>query len=84
MSEMEYKKIGEQTEEFSPGDKVVCIRDDDNNWGNCTRIKDHMKIGDEFEVYDVSVHTWHTKLYLKGFLNKPFNSVHFVKIRGVR
>jgi hypothetical protein len=59
--------------------KVVCISDYENNWGGCGVIKDHLKVGETYEVEKTEVHSWHTKIWLKGF-DEPFNSVHFEEV----
>jgi hypothetical protein len=57
------------------------ISDYENNWGNCEPIKGNLEVGKEYEIEYIEEHTWHTKIYLKGFKN-PFNSVHFELTEG--
>ena len=61
--------------------KIKCISDYENSWGGCEPIKGNLEVGKVYEVEDIEVHTWHTKIYLKGF-PKPFNSVHFENIES--
>ena len=53
----------------------VCV---DNGWPFDQEIlkKNNIKIGDKFEVEDVSMGQFNTSITLKGFKN-VFNSVHF-------
>lgn len=53
----------------------VCV---DNGWSIDQEIlkKNNIKIGDKFEVEDVSMGQFNTSITLKGFKN-VFNSVHF-------
>jgi len=67
-------KLGESTNIKSK--RLKCISDYENNWGSCEPIKGNLEVGKEYEVDNIEVHSWHTKVYLKGF-SKPFNSVHF-------
>lgn len=46
------------------------------NWGSNTDPRGLLVEGMEYEVEKVEVHSWHTKVYLKGIDGK-FNSSHF-------
>lgn len=64
---------------FKVGDIVEFTHTDKDmeNWGGCDNpIKKGLSIGKHYEVSDVEIHTWHTKISLKGFEGK-FNSVSF-------
>jgi hypothetical protein len=63
------------------GDKVKCISDYENHWGNCEQIKNNLVVGEVYEVEKVEEHSWHTKVWLKGYKN-PFNSVHLMSVGG--
>ncbi|NDB85842.1 MAG: hypothetical protein EB127_24555 [Alphaproteobacteria bacterium] len=65
-------------EHFKVGDKVrytgsteVQVR-----WGNNDNPVDVLFEGDTYYVERIEIHTWHTKLYLRGVYGK-FNSVCF-------
>jgi hypothetical protein len=65
------------------GDKVKFIgcSEDQIKWGGNDDPKQILVIGNTYIVEDVDVHTWHTKLYLKGVCGK-YNSVCFETIDG--
>lgn len=60
--------------------RVRCISDYDNSWGSCEPIKGSLTVGQVYEVDGEEVHSWHTKIWLVGFL-QPFNSVHFEEVK---
>jgi len=41
---------------------------------------DHLELGKVYEVERESVHSWHTRVYLKGYSGEWFNSVHFLDV----
>jgi hypothetical protein len=47
------------------------------NWGGNDDPKGLLVEGQYYEVEKVDVHSWHTKVILKDFPNKRFNSVSF-------
>jgi primase-polymerase (primpol)-like protein len=47
------------------------------NWGSNDDPKGLLVEKREYEVLREEVHSWHTKLILKDFPNKKFNSVSF-------
>lgn len=47
------------------------------NWGGNDDPKGLLVEGQEYEVVEKDVHSYHTKLTLKEFPNKRFNSVSF-------
>lgn len=59
------------------GDIVICKSDYQNYYGGCEEIKEHLKVGNEYTIEEVDIHSWHTNVYLEGFPGLPFNSVHF-------
>jgi hypothetical protein len=67
-------------DEIKSGDKVkfVDASDEQVKWGNNDDPREVLSIDGIYEVEDVEVHSWHTKLYLKGIKGR-FNSVHFSK-----
>lgn len=50
-------------------------------WGSCADPRGILTVGGVYEVEREDVHTWHTKLFLKGF-NGGFNSVNFEPVGG--
>lgn len=46
-------------------------------WGSNDDPRGLLQDGQEYEVERVEVHTQHTKIHLKEFPGKRFNSVHF-------
>ena len=59
--------------------EMKCISDYENHWGNCEPIKGNLEVGKVYKVSRIEEHSWHTKIWLKGFA-KPFNSVHFEEV----
>lgn len=41
------------------------------------RARQHLVLGDVYDVERVEAHSWHTNIYLKDFSEIPFNSVLF-------
>lgn len=68
-------------EHFKSGDKVRYTGsiEEQVRWGNNDNPVGILIKGDTYFVERVEVHTWHTKLYLRGVYGK-FNSVCFEKI----
>jgi hypothetical protein len=68
-------------EHFKAGDKVRYTGsiEEQVRWGNNDNPVGILIEGDTYFVERVEVHTWHTKLYLRGVYGK-FNSVCFKKI----
>jgi len=60
------------------GDRVKFIGCTENQykWGSCTNPNGILKIGHYYQVEDIEVHSWHTKITLVGIEGK-FNSVSF-------
>lgn len=50
--------------------------DEQVNWGGGNDPRTVLTIGETYEVERTSVHSWHTRIYLKGF-DGWFNSVCF-------
>ena len=73
-------ELGNTRTDIEPGDKVKCVSDYENNWGNCTPIKDCLTVDEIYTVKFWEVHSWHTKVHLVEFPGKVFNSVHFEKV----
>lgn len=46
-------------------------------WGNQTPTEGNLEIGKRYEVAEIEVHSSHTKVHLKDFPGKTFNSVVF-------
>jgi hypothetical protein len=68
-------------EHFKSGDKVRYTGsiEEQVRWGNNDNPVGILIEGDTYFVERVEVHTWHTKLYLRGVYGK-FNSVCFEKV----
>jgi hypothetical protein len=68
-------------EHFKAGDKVRYTGsiEEQVRWGNNDNPVGILIEGDVYYVERVEVHTWHTKLYLRGVYGK-FNSVCFEKV----
>lgn len=61
------------------GDKVKYDGNADDaqvKWGSNDDPRKVLNTMDEYEVENIEVHSWHTKVYLVGIKGK-FNSVHF-------
>lgn len=65
------------------GNKVIYIGADDNQvkWGGNSDPRGVLQDGSEYEVANVEVHSWHTKISLIGVAGK-FNSVSFKPAQG--
>ena len=50
---------------------------DQVNFGGCDDPTGILEIGKEYDVERWDIHSWHTKVILKDFPNKGFNSVSF-------
>lgn len=72
--------LGDTRPDAKPGDKVKCISDYENNWGNCDPINCNLTVGGIYTVKVWEVHSWHTKVQLEELPGKVFNSVHFEKV----
>ena len=68
-------------EHFKAGDKVKYTGSTETQvrWGNNDNPVGVLFEGDTYYVERVEIHTWHTKLYLRGVYGK-FNSVCFEKV----
>ena len=66
------------------GDLVVFKGHDDTQrrWGNNAETVGVLEPNAVYEVKDVEVHSWHTKVYLTVAPNSGFNSVMFNKERA--
>jgi len=54
------------------------------NWGGHDDAeKCGLEVGFVYTVSEVETHTWHTKIYLKEFPGKKFNSVCFTVVGHV-
>jgi hypothetical protein len=63
--------------------KVIFLEkqsEDQINWGRNDNPNDLLEIGREYEVLEKEVHSWHSKLILKEFPDKKFNSVNFKEL----
>lgn len=53
--------------------------DDQVKFGGCDNPNNLLEIGGKYTVSDIEVHSWHTKIQLKGYTGK-FNSVCFSEV----
>jgi hypothetical protein len=68
----------QELQHMQKGDKVIFRQasDDQVNWGNNDDPRNVLVLNGEYEVENIEVHSWHTKVYLKNIKGK-FNIVHF-------
>lgn len=66
---------------FRIGDKVIYTGSSDAQvrWGSNDDPTKVLIAGDTYQIEKVEVHSWHTKLHLRGIKGK-FNSVSFEKL----
>jgi len=66
---------------FKAGDEVKYLGSDEEQvrWGSNDNPKGVLFEGDIYYVERVEIHSWHTKLHLRGVRGK-FNSVCFEKV----
>jgi hypothetical protein len=66
---------------FKAGDEVKYLGSDEEQvrWGSNDNPKGVLFEGDIYYVERVEIHSWHTKLHLRGVRGK-FNSSYFEKI----
>lgn len=67
-----YFKVGDQVKYLGHTEEQV-------RWGSNDNPKGLLFEGDVYYVERVEIHSWHTKLYLRGVYGK-FNSVCFEKV----
>jgi hypothetical protein len=67
--------------DLKSGDKVKFLgcSEVQIQWGGNDDPNGILVVGDEYVIEKVEVHTWHTKLYLKGIKGK-FNSSCFEEV----
>ena len=63
------------------GTKVKYIEDNVSNasikWGTHEDPRGILKDGEIYNIHRTEVHSWHTKVFLKEYEDKPLNSVWF-------
>ena len=64
--------------------KILCIRNDENGLIVASENHHLLKVGKEYTISDVEVHSWYTLVSLKEFPNKQFNSVIFEEIEDTK
>ena len=57
--------------------KYIGASDQQVSWGANDDPRKYLTEGDVYEVSYVEIHTWHTKISLKGYETLRFNSVSF-------
>jgi len=60
--------------------EVVCVSNEDNTYSCNDHASNYLKIGELYTVDRVEVDSCYTKVYLKEFPNKWFNSVAFEEV----
>jgi len=58
--------------------------DEQVGWAGGSDPRPHLTVGNSYEVELTEVHTWHTRIYLKGYPDMWFNSVCFVEVLDER
>lgn len=60
-------------------DAVIFIGASDEQvaWGGNDDPRKHLVSGESYTIDRIETHNWHTKIYLKEFPGKKFNSVCF-------
>jgi hypothetical protein len=53
------------------------VGDDSVNWGSHEDPRGVLKDGKIYTIDRTEVHSWHTKVFLKGYEDKSYNSVWF-------
>lgn len=59
--------------------KFIGCSEEQTNWGGCDNPNGILIDGDKYYLEHVEVHSWHTKISLRGVKGK-FNSVCFNEI----
>lgn len=57
--------------------KYIGSTEDQTRWGGNDSPHGLLIVGKSYTVAEVEEHSWHTKIYLKEFPGKKFNSVCF-------
>jgi len=72
-------------ENFKAGDEVRYLgsTEEQVRWGSNDNPKGLLFEGNVYYVERVEIHSWHTKLYLRGIRGGKFNSVCFEKVKKV-
>jgi hypothetical protein len=74
---MNQKIVSKIIDEFMDKDVVFTgCSEAQHSWGSHTGDFEGLVVGSVYNVEKVEVHSWHTKLYLKG-IKGSFNSVCF-------
>lgn len=61
--------------------KFTGCSDEQARWGGCNDPRMYLDVGEILEVVDTEVHSWHTKIMLKGQEGLKFNSVCFEEVK---
>lgn len=61
--------------------KFTGCSDEQARWGGCNDPRMYLDVGEILEVTDTEVHSWHTKIILKGQEGLKFNSVCFEEVK---
>jgi hypothetical protein len=68
--------------EHSPkGTKVKFIKENPSSWGVPADNAKHLTLGDTYTVDTIEMHSYHTKVFLEGYPDIPFNSVWFDEVK---
>ncbi len=60
--------------------KFTTASDEQVNWGGNDDPRELLKTEEIYKVDKIETHSWHTKIYLRGFPGKKFNSVSFKEV----
>lgn len=63
------------------GMEMAEVDDAQVNWGSNDDPRGLLNSSETYEVLRTDVHSWHTKIILKKFPTKSFNSVHFEVVK---
>ena len=62
--------------------QVRCIDNKDHTWSHNDRASEFLKVGQIYFAESIDVHSWHTRVYLREFPGRWFNSVAFAETEG--
>ena len=66
-------------EGFEIGDQVIFLGHNEwqVRWGDCDETVGVLEPGATYQIREIEVHSWHTKIRLVGFNGKGFNDCMF-------
>ncbi len=60
--------------------KVICTQNTDNHWSFEDNASQYLEVGKTYNVIDIEVHSWHTRVTVAEFPDRQFNSICFEEI----